>query len=53
VTNGGRVLCVTTLSKTIVGAQQKAYNNVKKITWNDVYFRTDIGFKAVLRELHR
>jgi len=52
-TNGGRVLCVTSLSKTAHGAQQKAYNNVKKIQWNDVYFRTDIGFKAVLRDLHK
>lgn len=53
ITNGGRVLCVTALSKTAIGAQQKAYNNVKKIHWNDAYFRTDIGFKAVLRDLHK
>jgi phosphoribosylamine--glycine ligase len=52
-THGGRVLCVTGLSKTALGVQQKVYNNVKKIHWNDPYFRTDIGFKAVLRELHR
>lgn len=51
-TNGGRVLCVTTLSKTIQGAQLKVYNNVKKIHWEGTFFRTDIGFKAVLRELH-
>jgi len=50
-TNGGRVLCVTTLSKTIEGAQLKAYNNLKKINWNDVYFRTDIGFKAVMKAM--
>lgn len=49
VTNGGRVICVTTLSKTIEGAQFKAYQNVKKIYWDDVYFRTDIGFKAVMK----
>lgn len=53
ITNGGRILCVTAISKTITGAQQKAYNNVKKIQWADVFFRTDIGFKAVLRDLHR
>jgi len=51
-TNGGRVLCVTALGKTVTAAQQKAYNNVKKIHWSDVYYRTDIGFKAILRELH-
>lgn len=52
ITNGGRVLCVTALSKTVLGAQQKAYNNVKKIQWKDAFYRTDIGFKAVMRELH-
>lgn len=49
VTSGGRVICVTTMSKTIEGAQFKAYQNVKKIYWDDVYFRTDIGFKAVMK----
>lgn len=51
VTHGGRILCVTALSKTMRGAQQKAYNNVKKINWHHVYFRTDIGFKAIIKEL--
>lgn len=51
-TNGGRVLCVTALGKTVTAAQQTAYQNVSKIQWKDVYYRTDIGFKAIMRELH-
>lgn len=46
-TNGGRVLCVTALGNTVKDAQAKAYANVAKIDWPNVYFRKDIGFKAV------
>ncbi len=46
-TQGGRVLCVTALGNTIQEAQQKAYTNVKRIHWPDVYYRNDIGFKAI------
>ena len=47
VTAGGRVLCVCALGKDIKEAQQKAYQLADKITWNNVYYRTDIGFKAI------
>jgi phosphoribosylamine--glycine ligase len=47
VTNGGRVLCACALGKDIKTAQEKAYQLVKQISWNDVYYRTDIGFKAI------
>ena len=50
VTSGGRVLCVTALGKNVGEAQKKAYDLVKKIKWNNVYFRNDIGYRAVLRE---
>jgi phosphoribosylamine--glycine ligase len=50
VTNGGRVLCATALGATVSEAQKKAYNLAAKITWNDVYYRTDIGYRAVKRE---
>ncbi len=46
-TNGGRVLCVTALGKTIGEAQQRAYETVGKIHWNNVYYRTDIGYRAI------
>jgi phosphoribosylamine--glycine ligase len=50
VTNGGRVLCVTALGDTVSEAQQRAYGAVKKISWDDAYYRTDIGYRAVARE---
>ncbi len=49
-TNGGRVLCVTALGESVAEAQRKAYENVKKISWPDVYYRTDIGHRAIKRE---
>jgi phosphoribosylamine---glycine ligase len=50
VTNGGRVLCVTALGSTVREAQARAYGQVEKITWDQVYYRTDIGYRAVARE---
>jgi phosphoribosylamine--glycine ligase len=47
VTAGGRVLCVVALGDTVADAQQAAYNGVEKISWEDEYHRTDIGFKAI------
>jgi phosphoribosylamine---glycine ligase len=47
VTAGGRVLCACALGETIKEAQVKAYDLAKKISWDNVYYRTDIGFKAV------
>ncbi len=44
---GGRVLCATALGKDILDAQTKAYQLVKKINWEGVYYRDDIGFKAI------
>lgn len=50
VTNGGRVLCAVALGSSVTQAQQKAYQVVDKISWNNVYYRTDIGHRAVARE---
>lgn len=49
VTAGGRVLCVTGLGDTVREARQRAYDEVKKIHWNGVYYRTDIGYRALDR----
>jgi phosphoribosylamine--glycine ligase len=49
-TAGGRVLCVCALGETIAAAQQQAYACVGRIHWPDVYYRTDIGYRAVERE---
>ena len=45
--NGGRVLCATSLGKNLKDAQDKAYELVKKVKWDGSYFRTDIGFKGL------
>ncbi|MEA3416041.1 MAG: phosphoribosylamine--glycine ligase [Thermodesulfobacteriota bacterium] len=49
VANGGRVLGVTALGDSITNAISKAYRAVSKISWNNVYYRKDIGQKAVER----
>ena len=50
VTAGGRVLCATALGNTVTAAQQNAYALARKIDWPDVYYRNDIGYRAVNRE---
>lgn len=50
VTNGGRVLCACALGDSVEDAQQKAYESVHSIQWDNVYFRTDIGHRAITRE---
>ena len=48
-TNGGRVLGVTGLGEDIPRAIEGAYQAVKKISWDGVHYRTDIGQKALCR----
>lgn len=47
VTNGGRVLCVTSCGKTLKEARQRAYQGVSRIKWQGVYFRRDIGMRGI------
>ena len=47
VTAGGRVLCACALGNDIAEAQRNAYTLADKITWNNIYYRNDIGFKAL------
>ena len=49
VTSGGRVLCVCALGEDIVEAQRRAYAAVEKINWKDMYYRRDIGHRAIAR----
>jgi phosphoribosylamine---glycine ligase len=49
-TNGGRVLCVVGLGHSAGEAQQTAYDAVHKISWRNVYYRNDIGHRAIARE---
>ncbi len=48
-TNGGRVLGVTGLGEDIPRAIERTYQAVKKIFWDGVHYRTDIGQKALCR----
>lgn len=50
VTSGGRVLCVTTLGSSVTEAQQKGYELLKTVSWDNVMYRTDIGYRAIARE---
>ena len=50
VTNGGRVLCAVGLGNSVTEAQANAYQLVKAIDWNNVYYRNDIGHRAIARD---
>ena len=50
VTSGGRVLGVTSLGVDVARAIELAYAAAKRISWPDMYFRGDIGRKALNRE---
>ena len=49
-TNGGRVLCATALGANVTAAQQAAYQLADKISWDGMFCRTDIGYRAIARE---
>ncbi|QNJ97469.1 phosphoribosylamine--glycine ligase [Constantimarinum furrinae] len=44
VTNGGRVMAITSLDDDYKKALKKSYQNIDKLSFNRMYFRTDIGF---------
>jgi phosphoribosylamine--glycine ligase len=44
VTNGGRVLAVSSKGKNFKEALKLSYQNASKIQYNDKYFRKDLGF---------
>ena len=50
VTSGGRVVCVVGLGDTVKAAAAEAYAAADKICWDDMYFRRDIGHRAIARE---
>ena len=49
-TNGGRVLCATALGDTVSEAQSTAYKLANKVAWDNMYFRKDIAYRAIVRE---
>ena len=50
VTAGGRVLCATALGNTVAEARQNAYALAESISWDNIFYRTDIGHRALARE---
>jgi len=49
--NGGRVLNLCAIGKTVTEAQARAYQAVDCIHWPDGFCRRDIGWQAVAQEL--
>lgn len=47
ITNGGRVLCVTALGKSLSHAKENAYKTVQNVEFDGMYYRKDIGDKAL------
>ena len=45
--NGGRVLNVTVLENSLIKARKKSLKNIKKIKWDDGFYRKDIGWRAI------
>lgn len=50
VTSGGRVLCVTSLSHELQAAVAQSAKALEKISFQGMYYRTDIGYEFVNRE---
>jgi phosphoribosylamine---glycine ligase len=48
--NGGRVLNVSAIGKTVREAQARAYEAISLIRWPEGFYRHDIGWRAVERE---
>jgi phosphoribosylamine--glycine ligase len=48
--NGGRVLNVSAIGKTVREAQARAYEAISRIRWPEGFYRHDIGWRAVERE---
>ncbi len=49
-TAGGRVLCVVGMGASVGEAQARAYRRIDGIGWKDMYYRRDIGHRAIRRE---
>jgi phosphoribosylamine--glycine ligase len=49
--SGGRILNVTALGATIAEARARAYAAINKIDWPGGFYRSDIGWRAIEREV--
>lgn len=53
IATGGRVLCATALGNSVKEAQEKAYALCADISWKDSFYRKDIAYRAIARELNK
>ena len=44
---GGRVLNLVSISNNFNSARENIHDNLKKLNWDDGYFRKDIGYKVI------
>ena len=44
---GGRVLNFISISDNFLKARNNIHQNIKKLNWNDGFYRSDIGFKVI------
>ncbi len=45
VTNGGRVLCITSIADTVYEAVDKSRDVLEKVHYEGIYYRRDIGYE--------
>jgi phosphoribosylamine--glycine ligase len=50
VTSGGRVLCATALGSNVSEAARSAYKLADQISWDGMFYRSDIAYRAIARE---
>ena len=48
--SGGRVLNITSSSKSLSEARNKSLANIRKINWTDGFFRKDIGWRVISKK---
>ena len=47
VSNGGRVLNITSTGKKLISIRKKIISIIKKINWKGGFYRKDIGWKVI------
>jgi phosphoribosylamine---glycine ligase len=50
-TSGGRVLNITALGGSIREAKERAYDTIRLIDFENIYYRKDISDKALVKEV--
>ena len=47
VSNGGRVLNITSIGDSFLKIRKKIISNIKKLNWKEGFYRKDIAFKVI------